>query len=224
MRQTFQHGIDLLARAGDDPDLLGMSLIYLHGGLEVYFRDQLEQRIALFSAREQKQPTWPDLISLWEEQGSLSPSERTTLLEYNKLRNSVAHAKTHEISREYVEKYASFVQNFTGIRMTTRPTWRSRLAWLVPIFAVFLVIIGGMWAINTSPLNQQLPPLPPTITPDSSTIRPATPEPPTILTPPTPIPTPAESSSSAKPTRGQLAFVQVDTAVPLATHSRTVEF
>jgi len=224
MRQTFQHGIDLLARAGDDPDLLGMSLIYLHGGLEVFFRSHLEQEIALFRAREQKLPTWPDLINLWQEQRSLNDSERTTLLEYNKLRNHVAHAKTHEISRERVEKYASFIQDFTGIRAANGPTWRSRLAWLIPIFVLFLVIIGGIWAINTSPLNQPLAPLPPTITPNSSAIQPATPEPLKILTPPTPVPTPTQSSSSARPTRPQLTVVQAFTAVPFATQSVTLEF
>lgn len=224
MRETFQHGIDLLARAGDDPDLLGMSLIYLHGGLEAYFYDQLEQKIALFRAREQKHPSWPDLINLWEEQRNLSESARTSLLEYNKLRNSVAHAKIHEISRERVEKYVSFIQDFTGIRMATRPTWRSRWVWLIPIFALFIVTIGGMWAFNTSPLSQPLPPLPPTVTPDSSAILPPAPEPQTILAPPTPVPTPAQSSSSTRPTQLQLVFGQVGTAVPLATHARTPEF
>lgn len=224
MQQTIQRGIDLLARAGDDPDLLGMSLIYLHGGLEVYFRDQLEQKIALFKAREQKHPSWPDLINLWEEQRSLSDSERSTLLDYNKLRNHVAHARTHKISRESVEKYASFIQDFTGFIPATRQTWRNRLVWLIPIFALFLVIIGGIWAFSTSPLNQPLPPLPPTITPDSSIIRPAAPEPPKIQIPPTPVSPPVESSFSTKPTGLQLALVQVSTAVPLTTQSRRLNF
>lgn len=221
MRETFQHGIDLLARAGDDPDLLGMSLIYLHGGLELFFRSELKHEIASFKDKEQKLPTWPDLINLWAEQRSLSASQRSTLLDYNKLRNSVAHAKTHEISRVSVEEYACFVQNFTGIRAAPRPTWRGRLAWLIPIFALFLVIIGGMWAISTSPLVQPLPPLPPTVTPDSSAIRPPAPDPPTILTPPTPVPTPAQSSSHETPTERQLALEQAGTAVPLTTHFRT---
>lgn len=221
MQQTFQRGIDLLTRAGDDPDLLGMSLIYLHGSLEQFFRDELKQEIASFKDREQKLPTWPDLINLWTEKHGFSDSQRSTLLDYNKLRNLVAHAKMSEISRAGVEKYVSFIQNLTGFRAAPQPTWRSRLAWLIPIFALFLVIIGGMWAISNSPLNQPLPPLPPTVTPDSSAIRPAAPDPPTILTPPTPVPTPAQSSSRTTPTECQLALAQRDTAVPLTTHFRT---
>lgn len=180
MREIFQYGVDLLARAGNDQDLLGMSLIHLHGGLETYFRSQLEEEIALFEAREQKPSTWPDLINLWGEQRDLSDSERTTLLAYNKLRNNVAHAKMPKISRESVEKYANFVQKISGIHLPTRQSWRHhRLAWLIPIFALFLVIIGFILAINFFGLNEPLPPLPPTITP----ISPAALVPPTNMAP-----------------------------------------
>ncbi|MEZ4590761.1 MAG: SH3 domain-containing protein [Chloroflexota bacterium] len=189
VQDKVQHGVDLLARAKEDKDLLGISLIYLHSGVESYFRSELEAEIKQFEEQEKKRPTWPDLVDLWEDKQTLSPSNRATLLEYNTLRNSVAHAKIHDISRPRVQRYADFVQKFTSVQVITRKPWQeSPLAWLIPIATLFLVVIASVWAISTFSLTAPLPSPPPTITPGSPALQPVSLDQPAVANPPEMVP------------------------------------
>lgn len=189
VQAIVQHGINLLARAKEDKDLLGIALIYLHSGVESYLRSQLEEELKQFEEREQKRPSWPNLIDFWEEKQTLNPSSRATLLEYNALRNSVAHAKIHDISRPRVQRYADFVQKFTGVQVVTKQPWHhSPLAWLIPIATLFLVVIASAWAISAFSLTEPLPSPPPTITPGSPAIQPVSLDQPAVANPPELVP------------------------------------
>ncbi|MCB9421256.1 MAG: SH3 domain-containing protein [Ardenticatenaceae bacterium] len=122
MEDKLQRGLRQLAEAGHDKDKLGMSLISLHGALEEYFRSQLAAEIIADENEQGRRRTdWQDLLNLWQRHRSLSYRDRELIFAKNGKRNAIAHGDSFEISRSEMEQYAQFVQDFMGIRATSRP-------------------------------------------------------------------------------------------------------
>lgn len=117
--EKLQLGLQRLSKAGNDPDLLGLALISLHGALEDYFRNWLStnssvppsQREAVLDAR---QIQWKGLLDLMQQYGSLNDSQRRYILRLNRLRQDVGHGGQFTGTRSELENYADFVRGFVA--------------------------------------------------------------------------------------------------------------
>jgi hypothetical protein len=105
-QDKLKTGWERLKKAENEPDLLGLALISIHGALEDYFRAYLEPR-----ANVSHQVQWKDLLDLMQQYGSLSSDERRRILYMNKLRQESAHGGEFKGSYGEVKDYAEYVQN-----------------------------------------------------------------------------------------------------------------
>jgi hypothetical protein len=124
-------GLERLAKADDDPDLLGAALTSIHGALEDRFRHVLvttpdvperdHQRI-LDVTRVQ----WGELIDLMRLYAGLSAESATLVRTMNRERQSVAHGGRFRGRRSAVERYAifalSYFPNVTTAALDLTPT------------------------------------------------------------------------------------------------------
>ena len=114
-REKLQLGLQRLSKAGDDPDLLGLALISLHGALEDYFRNWLStnpsvppsEREAVLDARRMQ---WKGLLDLMQRYGSLNDNQRRYIFRMNRLRQDVGHGGQFTGTRSELENYANFVR------------------------------------------------------------------------------------------------------------------
>jgi hypothetical protein len=105
-QDKLKTGWERLKKAENEPDLLGLALISIHGALEDNFRDYLEPR-----ANVSHQVQWKDLLDLMQQYGDLSSDERRRILYMNKLRQEAAHGGQFKGSYGEVKDYAEYVQN-----------------------------------------------------------------------------------------------------------------
>ena len=116
-QEKLQLGLERLSKAGNDPDLLGLALISLHGALEDSFRNWLSsnssvpplERKAVLDAR---QIQWKGLLDLMQQYSSLSNDRREYIFRMNRLRQNVGHGDRFTGTRSDLENYADFVRRF----------------------------------------------------------------------------------------------------------------
>src|SRR5262245_49554384 len=87
----FQIGVERLAKAGDDPDMLGAALMSIHGALEDAFRGQLAANSLVpaplrEAVSDPRQADWKVLLDAMQQYGGLSISDRRTIWRFNGLR------------------------------------------------------------------------------------------------------------------------------------------
>lgn len=117
--EKLELGLQRMAKAGDDPDLLGLALQSIHGALEDYFRARLaadlhmppDQREAVL---DQKQVQWKELLDAMQLYGNLSPQDRELIWRANGQRARVAHGGRYNGTRADLERYAGLVQQLCG--------------------------------------------------------------------------------------------------------------
>ncbi len=113
MSAKLQKGLQQLRDAGHNKDLLGMSLISLHGALEDFVRELLKDEIAAYNSQTGRDRSgWQDLINLLQTHRGLTYDEKEMLHTQNGKRNRAAHGETANITRPEIEEYAQFVQKF----------------------------------------------------------------------------------------------------------------
>lgn len=112
-------GLERLAKAGHDPDLLGSALQSIHGALEDAFRAQLAADPHVPEAqrpdfRDLKKTQWRDLLDAMVLYRDLSQTDRDLIWRTNSVRTRVAHGGRYTGSRADLEHYAALVQRLCG--------------------------------------------------------------------------------------------------------------
>lgn len=112
-------GLERLAKAGTDADLLGLALQSLHGALEDAFRAQLAADSHVPAAQradftDPKKVQWKDLLDAMVLYRDLGADDRKTIWRVNGLRTRVAHGERSRINRAELETYAALVQRLMG--------------------------------------------------------------------------------------------------------------
>jgi hypothetical protein len=124
--EKLERGLKRLAKAGDDPDMLGTALTSIHGALEDRFRHLLattpevpefDQTRVLDVSRVQ----WGELIDLMRLHRGLSAEDATLVRSMNGKRQAVAHGGPFRGKRAEVERYARFAQGFFTLPALTNP-------------------------------------------------------------------------------------------------------
>jgi SH3 domain-containing protein len=124
--EKLELGLQRLAKAGDDADMLGLALQSIHGALEDHFRARLsvdshmpaEQRAAM---ADPKQTQWRDLLDAMQLYGELSAPNRELIWRTNTLRTKVAHGGRYTGSRADMERYAALARSLCGYPADAKP-------------------------------------------------------------------------------------------------------
>ncbi|HEX9370304.1 MAG TPA: SH3 domain-containing protein [Roseiflexaceae bacterium] len=124
--EKLELGLQRLAKAGDDADLLGLALQSIHGALEDHFRARLaadgqvpaEQRAAVL---DPKRVQWKELLDMMRLYGDLSTQDAELIWRTNGLRTKVAHGGRYSLTRAEVECYAALVQSLCGYARPLKP-------------------------------------------------------------------------------------------------------
>ena len=124
--EKLELGLQRLAKAGDDADMLGLALQSIHGALEDHFRARLsadshmpaEQRAAM---ADPKQTQWRDLLDAMQLYGDLSAPNRELIWRTNALRTKVAHGGRYTGSRADLERYAALARSLCGYPADAKP-------------------------------------------------------------------------------------------------------
>ncbi|MFN8504190.1 SH3 domain-containing protein [Kouleothrix sp.] len=112
-------GLERLAKAGHDPDLLGGALQSIHGALEDAFRAQLAADTHVPEGQradyvDPKKVQWKDLLDAMMLYRDLSQADRDVIWRTNSVRTRVAHGGRYTGSRADLERYAELVQRLCG--------------------------------------------------------------------------------------------------------------
>jgi hypothetical protein len=129
--EKLELGLQRLAKAGDDADMLGLALQSIHGALEDHFRARLssdshmpvEQRAAM---ADPKQTQWRDLLDAMQLYGDLSAPNRELIWRTNALRTKVAHGGRYTGSRADLERYAALARSLCGYTADAKPVTEPR--------------------------------------------------------------------------------------------------
>jgi len=129
--EKLELGLQRLAKAGDDADMLGLALQSIHGALEDHFRARLssdshmpaEQRVAM---ADPKQTQWRELLDAMQLYGDLSAPNRELIWRTNALRTKVAHGGRYTGGRADVERYAALARSLCGYPADAKPAAESR--------------------------------------------------------------------------------------------------
>jgi hypothetical protein len=124
--EKLELGLQRLAKAGDDPDLLGLALQSIHGALEDQFRARLaaepsmpaDQREAVL---DPKRVQWKDLLDGMQLYADLGAQDRELIWRTNGQRARVAHGGRYSGSRAELEHYATLVQRLCGYTAPAKP-------------------------------------------------------------------------------------------------------
>ena len=124
--EKLELGLQRLAKAGDDPDPLGLALQSIHGALEDTFRAQLaadpqmpsDQREAVL---DPKRVQWKDLLDAMQLYGNLSVQDRELIWRANGQRTRVAHGGRYNGTRAELARYASLVQQLCNYTAPATP-------------------------------------------------------------------------------------------------------
>jgi hypothetical protein len=124
--EKLELGLQRMAKAGDDPDLLGLALQSLHGALEDSFRTRLaadpqmpsDQREAML---DPKRVQWKDLLDAMQLYADLSAQDRELIWRANGQRTRVAHGGRYNGTRAELARYAGLVQQLCGYTAPAKP-------------------------------------------------------------------------------------------------------
>ncbi|MCU0532691.1 MAG: TM2 domain-containing protein [Hydrococcus sp. Prado102] len=125
-----------LAKAGDDPDLLGVALTKIHAALEDACRTWLSDSTIVqsqrFNSQNRAQVSWKELLALMSRYYQWSDRDVEYVRRMNSLRNQTAHGEEFQGKRQDVENYASYVENlFEKQKQPTLETPAAARSWNV---------------------------------------------------------------------------------------------
>lgn len=113
-KKKLVDGRATLAKAGDDPDLLGVALTKIHAALEDACRFWLsEPNVAPYhqlDVQNRNQVSWRELFELMPY-CQWSPDDVEYVRRWNSLRNRAAHGDDFPATRQDIEEYANYVEN-----------------------------------------------------------------------------------------------------------------
>jgi hypothetical protein len=152
--EKLELGLQRLAKAGDDADMLGLALQSIHGALEDHFRARLssdssmpaEQRAAM---ADPKQTQWRDLLDAMQLYGNLSAPDRELIWRTNALRTKVAHGGRYTGGRANLERYAALARSLCGYPAAAKPSPESRQALRAPAEKMPTKLAGARPAAST---------------------------------------------------------------------------
>lgn len=127
--EKLELGLQRLAKAGSDADMLGLALQSIHGALEDHIRVVLSTDPQMPEAQRRavldpKQVQWKDLLDLMVLYRDLGAADREEIWQINGTRAKVAHGGRYSGSRAELESYARLVQRlgeYTPSRPATPP-------------------------------------------------------------------------------------------------------
>jgi hypothetical protein len=112
----LNRGLELLEKAANNSELLGLALISIHGALEDYCRFCIasnskadeQERLRVQNVREVQ---WKELLDLMKKYENLQKEERNLIFKMNRERQKVGHGEPFLGTRSDLEYYARFVEN-----------------------------------------------------------------------------------------------------------------
>lgn len=112
-------GLQRLAKAGSDPDLLGLALQSIHGALEDAFRRQLASDPHVPEAQraemlDPKRVQWKALLDAMTLYCDLSLADAESIGRWNTTRNRVAHGGRFSGTHAELDAYAALAQRLLG--------------------------------------------------------------------------------------------------------------
>lgn len=114
VQDKLQKGRDLLNKAGNDLDLLGLALTSMHGALEDACRDWLSepsiQRQHGVAMQGESKASWKHLPELMSKYCGWSDQDVRYVRKMNGLRNKVAHGDRFSSSYQEIAEYLEFVE------------------------------------------------------------------------------------------------------------------
>ncbi len=114
----LRRGYEILDRAEDDPDLLGVALLAFHGALEDHLRETLQEESDLTEdqrhALVDRSFGWVPLVELGQQYLGITAEQRRMLLGANSVRQSFAHGEPFRGNPASVRTYARMVGNLCG--------------------------------------------------------------------------------------------------------------
>ncbi len=124
--EKLELGLQRMAKANTDPDLLGLALQSIHGALEDTFRARLaadphmpsDQREAVL---DPKRVQWKELLDAMQLYGNLSTQDRELIWRANGQRTRVAHGGRYNGTRAELARYASLAQQLCGYTAPAKP-------------------------------------------------------------------------------------------------------
>jgi hypothetical protein len=118
----LRRGYDLVARAGGDPDALGVALLALHGALEEHLDETLRRLPEVLPEDRAQigQPGygWSTRAALAQRYGLISREQRQAILDANRQRQEFAHGGVFEGRQRELDNYAGLVAELVGRRPT----------------------------------------------------------------------------------------------------------
>jgi hypothetical protein len=102
-------GLERLARAGDDADVLGTALMSLHGALEDRFRQILVSTPGVHESEHARildvgKVQWSELIDLMRLYQGLTVADAALVRRMNRERQSVAHGERYRGGHAQLER------------------------------------------------------------------------------------------------------------------------
>lgn len=115
VQEKLQKGRDLLNKAGNDSDLLGLAITSIHGALEDACRNwlaapQIKQQHGI-DVQNKNGASWQNLLELMPRYCGWSEKDVGYVRKINSLRNKAAHGDGFEGTRQDVEEYLIYVEN-----------------------------------------------------------------------------------------------------------------
>ncbi|GAB4166036.1 MAG: hypothetical protein Fur005_26940 [Roseiflexaceae bacterium] len=115
--EKLKLGVERLAKADHDPDLLGSALVSIHGALEDRFRHLLATTATLSEYEHARvldvgRVQWNELIDLMRLHQNLGSDDANFIREMNRQRQSVAHGGRFRGKRYLIERYARMAIGF----------------------------------------------------------------------------------------------------------------
>lgn len=120
VEEKLQRGFALIARSGNDPDLLGMALLAIHGALEAFLRGQLSARQDLTPDERRlvdlQHVSGAPLVALVQRYLGLGRDQLEILREMNSTRRGLVRGDPLAIDAGEVLAFAHFVEAQCGQR------------------------------------------------------------------------------------------------------------
>lgn len=131
--EKWQLGMDRLAKAKEEPDLLGLAMLSIHGALEDQFRQMLASLPQLSAAerlrvQDVSQVQWRELCDLMQKHVGLSDRDVKYIMQMNSMRIKAGHGGQFPGSYQDVAQYAEFVKGWLEVAEGSQSKYQSHVS------------------------------------------------------------------------------------------------
>lgn len=131
--EKWQLGMDRLAKAKEEPDLLGLAMLSIHGALEDQFRQMLASLPRLsaaerFRVQDVSQVQWRELCDLMQKYVGLSDQDVKYIMQMNSMRIKAGHGGHFPGSYQDVAQYAEFVKGWLEVAEGSQSKYQSHVS------------------------------------------------------------------------------------------------